>query len=108
MKEHVDALWIETLQEVSIAHLARVSGLTEMELTTLVELGALTPLDPDASEWSFAERSVTALRTAGRLRRAFDLESDALALTLSLVERIHELQEEVRRLRVLLPRDPML
>ena len=103
MKEHIDALWIETLQEVSIGHLARASGLSEAELTMLVELGALTPLDPDANEWAFAERCVTPLRTAGRLRRAFDLDADALALTLSLVERIHELQDELRRLRVLVP-----
>lgn len=103
MKEHIDALWIETREEVSITHLARVSGLSEAELAMLVELGALTPLDPDASDWRFGERCVTPLRTAGRLRRAFDLDADALALTLSLVERIRELQEEVRRLRVLVP-----
>ena len=103
MKESIDALWVETHHQVSMTHLARVSGLSEAELATLVELGALTPDDPDAQDWVFGGRCVTALRTAGRLRHAFDLDADALALTLSLVERIHDLQEELRRLRVLVP-----
>ena len=104
MKEHIDALWVEAQREVSIESLVRDSGLTRAERVALVELGALTPLDPDAPELLFTGRCVMGLRTAGRLRRAFDLEPDALALTLSLVERIRELQEELRRLRVALPR----
>jgi len=104
VNEHIDALWVEAQREVSIESLARDSGLTRAELAALVELGALTPIDPDAQEWLFAGHCVMGLRTAGRLRRAFDLEPDALALTLSLVERIRELQEELRRLRVAIPR----
>jgi hypothetical protein len=104
VNEHIDALWVEAQREVSIESLARASGLTRAELAALVELGALTPIDPDAKEWLFAGQCAMGLRTAGRLRRAFDLEPDALALTLSLVERIRELQEELRRLRVVLPR----
>ena len=104
MKEHIDALWVEAQREISVESLARDSGLTRAEIAALVELGALTPIDPDAQEWLFAAQCVMGLRTAGRLRRAFDLEPDALALTLSLVERIRELQEELRRLRVVIPR----
>lgn len=104
MKEEIEALLIETQREISIEHLARDSGLTHAELCALVELGALTPIDPDAADWLFAGQCMIGVRTAGRLRRAFDLEPDALALTLSLVERIRELQEELRKLRVAIPR----
>jgi len=104
VNEHIEALWVEVEREISIDSLARHSGLTPAELAALVELGALTPIDPDADDLQFPPQCVTGLRTAGRLRRAFDLEPDALALTLSLVERIRELQEELRRLRVSIPR----
>jgi hypothetical protein len=101
VNEPIDALWIETHEALTLEHLARASGLATSELSALVELGALTPIDPDAADWLFAAQCVVSVRTAGRLRRAFELEPDALALTLSLVERIRELQEELRRLHVL-------
>jgi len=104
MNEPIEALWVEAQSELTIEHLVRESGLTRDELTALVELGALTPLDPEAGDWLFASQCRIGLRTAGRLRRAFDLEPDALALTLSLVERIRELQDELRRVHATMPR----
>jgi chaperone modulatory protein CbpM len=103
VNELIDAVWIEKREKVSIESLAKISGLSEAELCALVEFGALAPLNPDETEWLFAPHCVVTVRTAGRLRQAFDLEPDALALTLSLVERIRDLQEELRRLRVTVP-----
>jgi hypothetical protein len=102
--QQFEAMWIEKRETLSIERLARMSGLSELELTALVECGALSPTNPDDdAQWQFAQRCVTSVKTAGRLRQAFDLEPDALALTLSLIERIRELQDELRRLRVTIP-----
>ena len=103
MKEHVEAIWIEKRERVSVDALARISGLSEAEVTALVEYGALLPVDPDDTQPMFEQTCVKSMKTAGRLRQAFDLEPDALALTLSLIERIRDLQEELRRLRVRMP-----
>jgi chaperone modulatory protein CbpM len=103
VKEHFEALWIEKRERIGVDALARISGLSEAEVTALVEYGALSPVDPDDATPMFAQTCVTSVKTAGRLRQAFDLEPDALALTLSLIERIHDLQDELRRLRVTMP-----
>ncbi|MEO7760463.1 MAG: chaperone modulator CbpM [Casimicrobiaceae bacterium] len=103
MTEDIEAVWMEKRTKLSIAGLAKISGLTEAEVCTLVEYGALAPTNPDEPEWTFEQQCVVAVRTAGRLQRAFELEPDTLALTFSLVERIRGLQEELRRLRVMMP-----
>jgi hypothetical protein len=104
VKEQFDAMWVEKREQITVERLARLSGLSEEELCALVEYGALSPTNPeDESHWTFAQHCVMSVKTAGRLRQAFDLEPDALALTLSLIERINDLQAELRRLRVRMP-----
>ncbi|MEO8132631.1 MAG: chaperone modulator CbpM [Betaproteobacteria bacterium] len=101
--EYIEAVWIDERGEISLAALEMISGLPADDLRALVEYGALTPKDPDAPEWSFERRCVAAVRTAGRLRRDFELEPHALALALALIERIHGLETELRNLRVVVP-----
>jgi hypothetical protein len=97
-------MWVERREKVSLERLAQMSGLSQEELCALVEYGALSPTNPEEEpNWTFTQHCVMSVKTAGRLRQAFDLEPDALALTLSLIERINELQEELRRLRVRMP-----
>ncbi len=71
---------------------------------TLVELGALAPLDARARDLSFAPTCIAAARTACRLRHDFELDSAGLALVLTLIERVHELEVDLQRLRARLPR----
>jgi chaperone modulatory protein CbpM len=103
VKEEIDAMWVEKREQLSVERLARMSGLSEDELCALVEYGALNPTNPEEPQWLFAQHCVMSVKTAGRLRQAFDLEPDALALTLSLIERIRDLQDELRKLRVSIP-----
>jgi chaperone modulatory protein CbpM len=101
--EHIDAEWLEKQGPVSVAALARLSGLPEADLRALVEYGALIPIDPEGPELMFAGRCVVTVQIAGRLRRDFELDPQALALALTLIGRIHALETDLRQLRVLMP-----
>ena len=85
--------------EISFAQLIEYSGLSERELRELIDYGALSPRDPTAQSWSFDASALRAARIAERLRRDFELDANALSLVLSYVERIEELEAELRALR---------
>ena len=99
-----EAVWLSHDSECSLADLAAQSGLSEAELLELVDYGAIAPLDPRAARHMFRSSSVVVVRTAYRLRRDFDLDPPSLAFALSLLERMRELEDELRELRALLPR----
>jgi chaperone modulatory protein CbpM len=102
--EHTEAVWLDEHGEVTLIELAQCSGLSEAELRDLVDLGALEPLDPEAPQWSFAARCISSARTARRLRSDFELDSHGLALVLSLLERVEELETALQRMNARLPR----
>ena len=101
--ECIDAVWLEKRGEVSVEGLAELSGLSEEELRELVNCGALVPTNPDAVEWTFGAHYLMIVQTAGRLRRDFDLDPPALALAVTLIRRVKDLEAELRQLRVLIP-----
>ena len=107
----IDALWIEPAAADgawTLSTLARISGLTASELRELVDYGALHPENADVvteERWLFPPRCVVTVRTAVRMRRDFDLDPAGLALALTLVDRIRDLEDELRRAQALLPRE---
>lgn len=101
-----DILWLDERVHVTIAELAECTGVPEPVLRELVEYGALAPADPRAGEWTFSADWVVSVRTAARVCNDLELETRALALALSYVERIHRLEEEVRRLTAQLGEPP--
>ena len=109
--EYIDALWVERLErngDWSFAALARRCGLPAAELRELVEYGALVPQNPDVEgveRWTFGGNCVVIVQTAVRLRRDFDLDAPALALALTLIGRIHDLEDQLRRRQLVSPRD---
>ena len=102
--ELTEAIWLDERGVVTLIELAECSGFTEEELRDLVDLGALEPLEIDAPELRFDARCIVAARTASRLRYDFELDTHGLALALSLLERVQELEAEVCRLQANLPR----
>lgn len=98
-----DADWMNEQTRVSLEELVALSGLSDSALRELVEYGALAPLDPGEVRWTFSAHCVVALRTAGRLGNDFDLDPNALALTLSLLERIRGLEDRLRALQARIP-----
>jgi chaperone modulatory protein CbpM len=97
--ETCEALHLDERSEIAWAQLLEMSGLSEAELTELVDDGALMPVNPAAPSWSFAAYSVVVARTAGRLRRDFDLDAHSLAVVLRFAARIEELERQLRALR---------
>jgi uncharacterized small protein (DUF1192 family) len=54
--------------------------------------------------YTFRARVVPGARTAGRLRTELELDMAGLGVALRLLERVGDLEEEIARLRALLPR----
>ena len=104
--ELTEAVWLEESGAVTLVQLAQSSGLTENELRDLVELGAIEPLDLDAAEWNFGSHCIAAARAACRLRKDFELEPPALAVILSLLERVEALEAELKHVQANFPRLP--
>jgi chaperone modulatory protein CbpM len=95
--------WLSERYELSLAQLCELSGLSETELRGLVECGAIAPADPDAREWTFGADRLLVARSAHRLRRDFELDLQGLALAVTLLERVRDLEEQLRYLRARTP-----
>lgn len=106
-----EALWLDEHQQFSQTELVALSGLTAAELQHLVDCDALLPLpavepacDLGAAEARFSAQCLALVRSVARLRNDFDLDANGLAVTLRLLDRIHELEAELLELRAQLPR----
>jgi len=98
-----EALWLDASHSVTLENLIDLSGLSEAEVLELIDAGALVPLDVQAVTWTFAADCVLTVRQASRLRAGLELDVHSLALSLSLLERIRQLERELARLRAQLP-----
>lgn len=96
--EHGDAFWLHAQRQVSIIELAECCGLSESDLRELVEIGALSPADVEAVEWTFSADCVMRVRRAVRLQRELELDPPMLSVLLAFLERIDALEERVREL----------
>ncbi len=104
MPEREEALWLTENLRFSLAELAELAGVPEAELRELADYGAITPVDPGASQWVFTATCLTTVRAASRLRASFELEPHGVALVISLLERIRDLEAELTALRAQMPR----
>ena len=102
--EQTDAVFVDAQQEFSLAELVQCSGLSEAELRELVDYGVLAPTDPHEAAWTFSGDFVVTVQAAGRLRDDLELDPQALALALTLINRIRALEAQLRSLRAQLPR----
>lgn len=101
--EITEAVWLDERQQFSLAELADLSGLSQAELRQLLEYEAFAPTDPGAAEVRFGADCLVAARTACRLRDDFDLDAGGLALTLTLLNRIRDLEAQLRALQAQFP-----
>jgi chaperone modulatory protein CbpM len=101
--EHTEAVWLTEDTQFSLAQLAELAGIPESEVRELVDYGAVTPVDPESSPWILNGKCLLTIRTASRLRVSFDLEPHGVALIVSLLERIHDLEAQLGSLRAQFP-----
>jgi len=97
--ETPSAFWMDTRTRLTVVELAESCGITQEVVQELVEYGALSPSGTRPGEWDFGAECVTSVRKAARLCNDLELETSAMALVISFLERIHELEAQVRRLR---------
>ncbi len=97
------AMWLHEQHEFLLEELCELSGLSETELRELVDYGVLAPIDPDARHWAFGADRLVVARSARRLRQDFDLDPHAVALVVTMLERVRDLEAELRDLRAKLP-----
>ena len=97
------AMWLHEQHELLLEELCELSGLSETELRELVDYGVLAPIDSDAQHWTFSADRLIVARSARRLRKDFDLDPHGVALAVALLERVHDLEAELRDLRAKLP-----
>lgn len=102
--ELTEMRWLDEQHALSLTELAEESGLSEAELHELVDYGVIVPVDPGAARRIFHARCIVVARTACRLRDDFELDAQGLALVLSLLERVHDLEVELAHLRAQSPR----
>jgi len=93
-----EVLWLDEHQEISLAQLAELSGLSETELRELTGYGLLPSVDAASVEPSYRAECVVTARTAFRLRKDMELNMEGLALVLSLLERMHGLETRLKDL----------
>jgi chaperone modulatory protein CbpM len=96
--------WLHERHTFSIEEFREHSGLSETELRELVDCGVLAPNDPRELPWTFGADLLVVARSACRLRRDFDLDANGIALALALLDRVHDLEAELREVRARLPR----
>ena len=99
-----EVLWLDEHRVVSLRELIELSGLHESEVLELVHSGAIPADDAPGAGYHFSARMISVARTACRLRNDFELDTHALALALRLLQRVHNLEEELARLRAESPR----
>lgn len=91
--------WLDSRETLNLTELSRVCGMNTDELAELVDYGALAPLESNAHESIFSAVCIVPLRTVCKLRMDFDLDVFTVAVLMGYLDRIDELERQVRSLQ---------
>jgi chaperone modulatory protein CbpM len=106
--ESPDWTRLDPHRRIEQAELAGMCNLTLAELDELVDYGALVPLAGEAGSRVFSASCVPPLREASRLRTHYDLDLFTASLLLGYLQRIAQLEQQLRALHAHLPHPPNL
>ncbi len=101
--ELTEVLWLDEHQQLSLAELAELSGLLETEVRELMECDAIVPVDRHAVTPRFSADCIVTMRRAYRMRKDFELDAHGMALAVTLLGRIQELEAQLNQLRAQQP-----
>jgi len=90
------ALLVEATQALDLDALCQACHAQQSQLLVLVEEGVLGEQDPSPTPWRFDGHALARARRALRLQRELELDAGAVALVLDLLDRIEELQTQLR------------
>ena len=96
---HVEWQWLDAGEALDLNELSRACEMSAGELSELIEYGALSPLDANQAELVFAAHCIAPLRTAGKLRRDYDLDLFTVVLLLDYLRRIETLEGQLRSMQ---------
>lgn len=94
-----ESVWLNDIHVCRIEHLAEASGLSIDEIEDLVEHGVIRPVAENAASYDFQLRDIVTARMARRVRDDFELDRNGVSLSLRLLQRIAELENELNALR---------
>ena len=95
MRRDADILTGVILDEhclLSLGELTRCCRLSRSTLVAMVAEGLLRPLGPGPDDWRFSGPQVLRARRAARLMRDLELDLQATALVLELLEEVEQLR----------------
>ncbi|MES2756013.1 MAG: chaperone modulator CbpM [Pseudomonadota bacterium] len=86
-------IWLDEAEVCAMEHLIEVSGLSLEEVEDLVVSGVIWPAGATRQSRRFHLVHVATVRQARRLRDDFELDSNGLALAMTLLQRIGVLEQ---------------
>ena len=94
-----DWQWLDAGTPLSLLELSTVSAISASEIEELIGYGALQPLNAGQSAQQFSGQCVAPLRTAGKLRRDYDLDLFTVVILMEFLVRIETLERQVISLK---------
>jgi len=98
-----ESLWLDDRHTVDAQELSRICGLGSDEILELMDYGALAPLNARPQPLVFSTRCIMPLRQAVGIRKDFDLDIFTVAILLGYINRIAELERQLRALHAQVP-----
>lgn len=92
------SMWLDENHLITLDELVELSGLPIADLQNLLESGVLKPNNKAEAIWHFNSHYLVSIRILSRLKRDFELEPNAFALTLIFLEKIRNLEFQLRGL----------
>ena len=86
--ESSEVLWLESRTDYTIHEVVEMSGLPQSVLDELIACGAL----PVTEGPCFEAEGIVLARAAWRLREHFEIEHEGLAVAVSLLRRVRQLE----------------
>lgn len=94
-----DWQWLDAGAPLNLMELSTVSAISATEIEELISYGALHPLNADQTIQLFSGQCVAPLRTAGKLRRDYDLDLFTVVIMMDFLVRIETLESQLTSLK---------